>query len=58
LPAQQLLDHHARTGVAERAFAQHRVHRGQRFLDVLGHHHPLAGGQPVRLDHEWAIALA
>ena len=51
LAFEMLLDHHLRASRTEPA-AEHHVDRGLRLGERLRHHHPLAGGEPVGLDHD------
>ena len=58
LADQAFLDHHRRAGLAERALFHHGVDGGQRLGLGGGDHHALAGGEPIRLDHDRRAAAA
>ncbi len=58
LAVEELFDHHARAGIAERVAGEHVTHRvfgfGQRHCDD----HALAGGQAIGLDHDRCALFA
>ena len=54
---EEFLDHHARTGIAQLVVGQHHVDGIERLLPGHGHHHALAGGETVGLDHDRRAVL-
>ncbi|MNN32543.1 hypothetical protein D3C81_1462660 [compost metagenome] len=52
LALQEFLDHHARAGIAQLVVGQHHVDRGVGLFQRHRHHHALARGQAVGLDHD------
>ena len=52
LAGEELLDHDARAGVAERAPHHHLVEAGARGREVVADQHALAGREPVGLDDD------
>ena len=58
LAIEELLDHHARAGVAEGIAGEHVAHGGFGFVQVHGDDHALARGQAIGLDDDGRALLA
>ena len=57
LAIEELLDHHARAGVAEGIAGEHVAHGGFGFVQVHGDDHALARGQAIGLDDDGRALL-
>ena len=53
LAIEKFLDDYAIAGIAHGMRHEKAVHRGMCLVGSRGHHHPFAGGQAVRLHHDW-----